>query len=142
MDIWTVIMLNYNAVLPHQKFSSLAQNDHIYSQNSLLFSRLSRLSKQPHWLLFTAGATLPTTQELHSFGIESHKVIKIKSSHSMSEKDIIIKALFARNASAIVASDHFSQEEKRELNILAKRNHCELFFMDYSIHQTLSRHLH
>lgn len=135
-------MLNHNAVLPHQAFTSFAHNDDVYSENSSLFSRLSMLSKKPNWLLFTAGAILPTNQELQTFGIETHKVIKIKASHSMTEKDIILKALAAKNASAIVASDNFSAQDKDTLRTQARQNGCEVFFMNNSIQQTLTRHLH
>ncbi|MGV3000799.1 hypothetical protein [Vibrio sp. E150_018] len=135
-------MLNHNAALPHQALTSFAHNDDIFSENSSLFSRLSMLSKRPNWLLFTAGATLPTNQELQSFGIEAHKVIKIKESHSMTEKDIILKALNAKNASAIVASDNFSIQDKEALKNQASQSGCEIFFMDSTIQQTLTRHLH
>lgn len=97
---------------------------------------------KPNWLLFTAGAILPTNQELQTFGIETHKVIKIKASHSMTEKDIILKALAAKNASAIVASDNFSAQDKDTLRTQARQNGCEIFFMNNSIQQTLTRHLH
>ena len=81
--------------------------------SSPLLSRLSMLSKRPSWLLFTSEATLPTTSELIAFGIDTNKVIKIKASTSMSEKDIILKALKAQNASAIVSGDNFTEEEKK-----------------------------
>ena len=100
------------------------------------------LSKKPNWLLFTAGATLPTNQELQSFGIEPHKVIKIKESYSITEKDIILKALAAKNASAIVASDNFSIQDKDALKSQARQSGCEIFFMNSEIQQTLTRHLH
>ncbi len=136
-------MFTHANVLPHQSFASQACNDDMFSVTSPLFSRLSMLSKRPSWLLFTAGATLPTTPELDAFGIDARKVVKIKASNSMSEKDIIIKALNAKNASAIVASDHFSHQDKQELIALAQQNSCELFFMSASIQQTLTRrHLH
>ncbi|OEF24148.1 hypothetical protein [Vibrio rumoiensis] len=135
-------MLINNAALPHHSHASLASNDDTFSASSPLFSRLSMLSKRPRWLLFTAEATLPTIPELVAFGIDASKVVKIKASLSMTEKDIILKAISAKNASAIVSSDNFSCEDKASLILKAKEVGCEIFFMDQSIRQTLIRNLH
>lgn len=136
-------MFIHNVALPQQSHAPHACNDDSFSISHPLFSRLSMLSQRPSWLLFTAGATLPTTLELNAYGIDPRKVVKIKASNSMTEKEIIIKALYAQNASAIVASDQFSIRDKQELSDLAKQSQCELFFMSHSIQQTLMRrHLH
>ncbi|MFV0576748.1 MAG: hypothetical protein ACK5NC_15210 [Vibrio sp.] len=141
-------MFTYTTALAQQFVTAtsthelMASNEDTYSASSPLFARLAFLSKRPQWVLFTSGAILPTEQELHAFGIASHKVVKIRPSQLSSEKDIILKVLDAHNASAIVASDNFSNKEKAELTLQAKQNDCEIFFMDKKIQQTLTRHLH
>ncbi|MGO2324268.1 hypothetical protein [Vibrio casei] len=135
-------MFTHNTALLNHSSATLASNEDMFSASSPLLSRLSMLSKRPSWLLFTSEATLPTTSELIAFGIDTNKVIKIKASTSMSEKDIILKALKAQNASAIVSGDNFTEEEKNELTLKAKQVSCEIFFMDQHIRRTLTRNLH
>lgn len=119
-----------------------ASNEDTFTASSPLLSQLSRLSKIPSWLLFTAEATLPTLPELQAYGIDSRKVIKIKPSSSLNEKQIILKAISLKNASGIVASDNFDQDEKAELINMAKQADCKIFFMSHTTRRALARHVH
>ncbi|MBD1575701.1 MULTISPECIES: hypothetical protein [Vibrio] len=120
----------------------LAANEETYSASSPLFARLAILAKQQKWIIFTDQVALPTVSELHMFHIEAKKVIKMKSSQVMSEKDVIMKVLSINNASAIVTGDEFSHQERQQIELQAQQTGCEVFFISQAIQQTLTRNMH
>ncbi len=142
MDTWTSTMLNQSSLNDTKISMLLAANQELYSVNSPLFARLSILAKQPKWIIFTEQATLPTVSELRCFNIETKKVIKMKSSQTMSETDVIMKVLTVNTASAIVTGDSFSKEERIAIELKAKETACEVFFMTQDMQKTLMRNIH
>jgi cell division inhibitor SulA len=97
--------------------------------------QLSQLSEHQQWILFTAECPRPQLDLLSSYHIATHKVIHIRSSQYQSELEIIIKAIESGNASAIVASHQISPSQQARLKQLAKKNQCEVFFVEGSINK-------
>ncbi len=139
-------MLNHKSNLSTQfnqnNYIHSAANDAPYSIGHNFLSQLAPLAKQNRWILFTADALLPTSQELKHFDITVSKVVKIKSSTQYSEFDVILKVLAAHNASAIVASDQFTSWQQQQIQQAAQQVNCQVFFMNATIRQTFARAIH
>lgn len=119
-------------------FDTFAHHAHINStysaptQATQFWKRISELSHQSQWILFTAQCPRPSMQQLARFNTCSGKVIHMKHSSYQSEFEIAIKAIQSGNASAVVVSSNIDEFGQRQLKILAKKHQCEVFFTEHS----------
>lgn len=119
-------------------FDTFDHHAHITSINSVptqatqFWKRISELSHQNQWILFTAQCPRPSIKQLTRFNTCSSKVIHMKASSYQSEFEIAIKAIQSGNASAVVVSSNIDEFGQRQLNLLAKKHQCEVFFTEHS----------
>ncbi|PJC87785.1 hypothetical protein CSW98_01260 [Vibrio sp. HA2012] len=99
------------------------------SSVSLLSDRLALLSHKKQWVLFTSECPRPSYEELSRYHINCNNIIQIKHSSSLSEEEIVIKAIKAGTASAIIASDQLSASSRHVIEQIARQHHCEVFFV-------------
>ncbi|MEH0665957.1 hypothetical protein H4F18_07200 [Vibrio scophthalmi] len=118
----------------YSKFNVLAQPTQPLSLDDTSLERLADLSQQKQWILFTGQCPRPDFAQLSSHQVRCNQIIHMKPSQTQSEVDIVTKAIQSGNASAVVASSELSLIEQRLLKELAKQHHCEVFFVDASMH--------
>lgn len=96
-----------------------------------MMSTLAGLSQQQQqWILFTAECPRPQYQQFASFNIHCDRVIHMKPSQSLSELEIVIKAIQSGNASAVIASNGIETVNQALLKQLAAEHQCEVFFVE------------
>ncbi|MDG3088001.1 hypothetical protein P7F88_18720 [Vibrio hannami] len=94
-----------------------------------MYHQLATLSHKRLWVLFTSQCPRPVQSELTSHGVNCQNVIHMKPSVSSTEEEIVLKAIQARTASAVVASNNLSQQAKTNILSCAAESGCEVFFM-------------
>ncbi|MCJ2377416.1 hypothetical protein LNL84_11300 [Vibrio sp. ZSDZ34] len=93
-----------------------------------ILKRLSSLACKRQWVLLTSQCRRPTNNDLTRHNITSHTVVQIKPSSTLSEFEIVEKALRSRNACAVVASHSIPDHQQVSLRELAAQCGCEIFF--------------
>jgi len=97
-----------------------------------VFERLSELSSQNQWVLFTSETPRPSAKQLEAHAVCCNRVIHMKASSSQPEEIIVMKAIQSGNASAVVASDAIAPFNQAQLKSLARQYQCEVFFIPSS----------
>lgn len=98
--------------------------------NERVSERLAKLSHRAKWVLFTAQCPRPRPSRLRQLRFTAEHVVHIQASRLSSEKEIVLKAMHAGNASAVVASQNISAIDQKHLQQRAKQLGCEVFFVD------------
>ncbi|PWI34026.1 hypothetical protein DI392_07445 [Vibrio albus] len=99
------------------------------SSVSLMSTRLALLSQKEQWVFFTSECPRPSYEVLSRHQINCNKIVQIKPSSNLCEEEIVIKAIKAGTASAVVASDNFSEHSKNTIMLTAEQYQCEVFFI-------------
>ncbi|MBF4243570.1 hypothetical protein EA004_00695 [Vibrio anguillarum] len=95
-----------------------------------MMSKLAKLSQhQQQWILFTSECPRPQYERFAYFNIHCDRVIHMKPSQTLSELEIVIKAIRSGNASAIIASNTIEPINQHLLKQLATEHHCDVFFV-------------
>ncbi|AUI85901.1 hypothetical protein BS333_05635 [Vibrio azureus] len=114
----------------YSRYNRLAQSTQPLMGADQLLSQLATLSLQRQWILFTAECQRPDYEQLSSFNIRCQNILQINRSHTLSEVEIVIKAIQSGNACAVVASNTICSESQSYLRHLAQRYQCEVFFVE------------
>lgn len=99
------------------------------SHDVATYRQLASLSRGRQWILYTAQCPRPSHELLCHYDINCSTVIHMKPSLSFSEEEIVIKAIQARNASAIVASHQLTYNAKTRIMSYAAEYGCQIFFL-------------
>ncbi|MBL4831404.1 MAG: hypothetical protein JKY55_16155 [Aliivibrio sp.] len=95
----------HNSVNPLQS-STADQMDSLH-----LLRNLKELSQLNKWIFITHAADIPSRAILEAAGIDLRKLVVLKESTSLSELEVINRALCANTASAIISSKPKLQED-------------------------------
>ncbi|UUM31691.1 hypothetical protein [Vibrio japonicus] len=117
------------------KFNVLAQPTRPMSIDDSVLTRLAGLSNQEQWILFTAECPRPDFDQFSSYKVSCTKIIQMKPSQTLSELEIVIKAIKSGNASAVVASNDITNIDQVLLRSLGRQYQCEVFFVEGSTHK-------
>ena len=99
------------------------------STNTSMSARLAQLSHKKQWVLFTSECPRPSFEQLSRYHVNCNSIVRIKPSAKLSEEEIVIRAIKARTASAVIASDNLSESSKNHILQIAEECHCEVFFV-------------
>ncbi|MGY3569484.1 hypothetical protein [Vibrio paucivorans] len=114
----------------YSKANILAQPTYPMNIDESVLGRLARLSGSQQWILFTSECPRPDLSQFASYNVSCNKIIQMKPSQTMSEVEIVIKAIKSGNASAVVASTSIDLVNQSLLQDLALEHHCEVFFVE------------
>jgi hypothetical protein len=101
------------------------------------YRRLAQLSQMHQWIFVTSECPRPNSKRLLGHNILCHKIIQLKPSRTLSEYEVVQKAIQTGNASAVIVSDRLTATQQNHLTDMAQSFHCEIFFM-----QNLQRAYH
>lgn len=93
-----------------------------------IYTKLAQYSVTRQWILFTAETERPNRHQLATYHVVPDKVIQLKKSQTLSEYEVVKKAILSGNACAIVLSDQLLPSQRTELEQLALLHRCELLF--------------
>ncbi|MGX9415918.1 hypothetical protein ACWU4D_01075 [Vibrio sp. WJH972] len=116
--------------------NSIENNDHLFLSSESRVNlygvndQLSELAHLPQWIMFTSQCPRHHIVEVSTDQSWSSKVIHLMPSRQFSESDVVEKAIYSGNASAIVASNQIPVEQQSRLYILAEIHDCQLFFVN------------
>ena len=80
---------------------------------------LKSLSKQDKWIFITANTSMPSCETLLKHGIELNRLVRLKASNHLTERETIEKAKQFGTASAIICNSncyYFSDSQWLTLN--------------------------
>jgi hypothetical protein len=97
---------------------------------SQLHNQFEQLAQRQQWIMFTAQCPRSDIVELAVNHHCADKIVHLMPSRSLSEFDVVEKAIRSNNASAIVASNRLTQQQQEWLTTLAQLHHCQLFFIE------------
>lgn len=117
----------HNSVSPIQP-STADQTDALHLLNDL--KKLSQLNK---WIFITHTAEIPSRATLEAAGIDLRKLVVLKESASLSELEVINKALCANTASAIISSKPKLHEDVLSVLQSATVYSTKVMFTDSSV---------
>ncbi|EMJ7185560.1 hypothetical protein D8T49_11020 [Vibrio vulnificus] len=120
---------------PYSRFNVLAQPTVPMNVSDQLLQKLANLSAQNQWILFTAECPRPDFAQLTASNIRCQNVIQMKASQTMTEMEIVMKAIRSGNAAAVVASDQIDLINQSLLSNLAREYGCEVFFVEGRAHK-------
>lgn len=89
---------------------------------------LHELSQKQRWVFFTSNVPVPSKAVLLSAGIDINKIVVMKASRTMTEEQIISKAISCGTASAIIGLKPSTTSQYQALNKQAERNNVRAFF--------------
>lgn len=115
---------------PVSKFNVLAQPTHPMNIDDATLYQLAGLSHQKQWILFTSECPRPDFEQFASYNVSCKKIIQMKASQTLSEAEIVAKAIKSGNASAVVASTQISPLDQSLLIDLASQYQCAVFFVE------------
>lgn len=86
---------------------------------SQLHNQFEQLAQRQQWIMFTAQCPRSDIVELAVNHHCADKIVHLMPSRSLSEFDVVEKAIRSNNASAIVASNRLTQQQQEWLTTLA-----------------------
>lgn len=113
----------------HHSFNHQQKRPHCDLQ-----SQLSTGSIKRGWIMFTSQCSRATVSSIAANQQWVNYVVHLMPSKTLSEYEVVEKAIQLGNASSIIASHHFSTYEQHTLSDLAKRYRCQLFFTSNSLY--------
>jgi cell division inhibitor SulA len=128
-------MQTHSQTHTYSRYNVLAQATQPMAVSEQLLSKLSVLSQQKQWILFTSECPRPNYDQLSASNICCKNVIQMKPSQQLSEVEIVIKAIRSGNASAVVASKDISPMNQSILRDIGQRYQCEVFFVEGRVNQ-------
>jgi cell division inhibitor SulA len=114
----------------YSHFNVLAQPTQPINASAQLLQQLAALSQLNQWILFTSECPRPDLSQLTASNICCKNVIQMKPSHSLTEIEIVMKAIRSGNAAAVVASSQIDLVNQSLLQEMAKEFGCEVFFVE------------
>ncbi|GAL21025.1 superfamily II DNA and RNA helicase [Vibrio maritimus] len=120
------IRSQYNVSRTYNAFGSNIASQGIQDE---VLEKLSKLTSRPQWILMTAECPRPSAgQALHFHKLGKH-MVQMKPSASLTQYQVVEKAIRSGNACAIIANGQFSTQEQATLNALALSQQCEVVFL-------------
>lgn len=113
-----------------QHYSAYSAKTSHTDPSSPMMAKLAELSHTQRWILFTAQCPRPEYEQLAAHYIHCNKVIHMKPSQTLSELEIVTKAIMSGNASAVIASNQIDYVSQSLLRALARSHRCEVFFVE------------
>lgn len=111
-----------------ESYSSTHHTTLTSSEFSNFLAVLQDLSHQQRWVFFTSNAPVPSKAVLLSAGIDISKIVVMKPSRTMTEEQIISKAISCGTASAIIGLLPSTTSQCQAITEQAKRSNVRTFF--------------
>ena len=116
----------YNVSRSCNSFDSAAAQRGIQDE---ILEKLSQLTSRPQWILLTAECPRPSTSQVMHFHKLGNHMVQMKPSVSLTQYQVVEKAIRSGNACAIIANGYFTTQQQATLNALALGHQCEVIFL-------------
>ncbi len=95
-----------------------------------VIAELARLSHGDQWIMVTANCPRPHHPQFSQYKASCNKIIQMMPSQTLSEIEVVMRAIQSGNASAVIASNDIDIANRHFLRVLAAQHQCEVFFVE------------